>query len=282
MQPAFSYYGGKCRMAKEILKLTPNHVTYVEPFCGSAAVLFKKNYIEPSSKYQEVINDSNGYLINFYRQLRNNGDQLIEKLEQTLYSKAEHELAIKIAKNLDQYSELDRAWSFYVNVQQSFSSSLNKVWNISRCSKSMSFTWANKLKNLREIHSRLLELTIENEDAIKCIQKWDDHGVFFYVDPPYINTDCGHYKGYTVEQYKELIYTLDHCKGSFILSSYENEYLPKKWKKEFHELKVTFNAKIKDKSRIEVLSFVDRSKYIQDDKIKANAKKFGEIIRAAS
>ncbi|RDB37402.1 MAG: DNA adenine methylase [Spirobacillus cienkowskii] len=279
MNPAFTYYGGKCRMSKKILKIIPNHVTYVEPFCGSAAVLFKKKLIQ-SGIYQEVINDSNEYLINFYRQLRDNSNQLIDKLEKTLYSKSEHDLAKKIAINLNNYSDVEKAWSFYVNIQQSYASSLNKVWDLRRVLANKGRRWSDKIINLNEIYSRLSSISIDCEDALKCIKKWDDFGVFFYVDPPYLNTDCGHYNGYTVEQFKELVYTLEHCKASFILSSYENEYLPKKWKKEFHEIKITFSNKITNKSRIEVLSIVDRSKYIKDITVKENAKKFGEIIRS--
>jgi DNA adenine methylase len=56
-----SYYGGKQQLASIILGLIPEHRLYCEPFLGGAAVFFAK---EPSPV--EVINDTNGQLINFY------------------------------------------------------------------------------------------------------------------------------------------------------------------------------------------------------------------------
>jgi DNA adenine methylase len=56
-----SYYGGKQQLATIILGLIPNHRLYCEHFLGGAAVFFAK---EPSPV--EVINDTNGQLINFY------------------------------------------------------------------------------------------------------------------------------------------------------------------------------------------------------------------------
>jgi hypothetical protein len=60
-----TYYGGKQQLAATILKLIPAHKIYAEPFIGGAAIYFAK---EPSPC--EVINDTNGELINFYEVLK--------------------------------------------------------------------------------------------------------------------------------------------------------------------------------------------------------------------
>ncbi|MBA3830125.1 MAG: DNA adenine methylase, partial [Taibaiella sp.] len=49
-------------MASTILPLIPEHVLYNEPFSGGAAILFAKELSEI-----EVLNDTNGELINFYK-----------------------------------------------------------------------------------------------------------------------------------------------------------------------------------------------------------------------
>ena len=71
MRPPVTYFGGKSRLAPWIASLLPPHRVYVEPFCGSAAVLFAK---APST--HEVINDRDGNLVNFLRVLRTRPDEL--------------------------------------------------------------------------------------------------------------------------------------------------------------------------------------------------------------
>ncbi|GHU32554.1 hypothetical protein FACS1894172_09390 [Spirochaetia bacterium] len=52
MKTPISYYGGKQKMTRWIMKLIPQHSSYVEPFAGGAAVFWAK----PPSKL-EVLND---------------------------------------------------------------------------------------------------------------------------------------------------------------------------------------------------------------------------------
>jgi hypothetical protein len=59
------YYESKARLAPWIANLLPAHRTYVEPFCGSAAVRFAKR---PSPT--EILNDLDGTVVNFLRVLR--------------------------------------------------------------------------------------------------------------------------------------------------------------------------------------------------------------------
>jgi hypothetical protein len=63
--PPTNYYGGKARLAGWIASLLPARRTYVEPSCGSAAVLFAKG---PSPT--ELLNDLDGAMVNFFRLLR--------------------------------------------------------------------------------------------------------------------------------------------------------------------------------------------------------------------
>lgn len=65
MRAAFSYLGGKSRLAPWIASLLPAHRTYVEPFAGSAAVLFAK---APSKT--EILNDLDGNVVTYFRVLR--------------------------------------------------------------------------------------------------------------------------------------------------------------------------------------------------------------------
>ena len=94
MKPLISYYGGKQRMAHNIIPLIPKHTVYVEPFAGGAAIFFLKPWPDLSDRdhYREVLNDKNGDLINLYRcfQDKEKSERLIHRLEFTLYSRGEY------------------------------------------------------------------------------------------------------------------------------------------------------------------------------------------------
>ncbi|MCX6232948.1 MAG: DNA adenine methylase [Bacteroidetes bacterium] len=78
---------------------------------------------------------------------------------------------------------------------------------------------------------RLEQAHIDNRDALKVIKLWDTKDTFFYCNPPYFNSNLGHYKGYTEQDLKNLLQTLSEIKGKFILSSYPSEFLEKYSKK---------------------------------------------------
>jgi DNA adenine methylase len=54
---------------------------------------------------------------------------------------------------------------------------------------------------------------VENNSAIKVINRCDDKETFIYADPPYIGSDQGHYKGYSEDDYRELLDALSKVKG---------------------------------------------------------------------
>lgn len=81
MRAAFSYLGGKSRLAPWIASLLPAHRTYVEPFAGSAAVLFAK-----ALSKTEIINDRDRSVVCFFRVLRDQPDELVRVLTLTPYA----------------------------------------------------------------------------------------------------------------------------------------------------------------------------------------------------
>lgn len=208
-------------MATKIIPLIPKHTVYVEPFCGGATILFKKPWpnVTNTDHYREIINDKDSNLINFYHVLRDKekGPELVERLQLTLYSEIEH----KNAKDLESGSDIDRAWAYYVNIRQSFSNALNAGWRRSVYSRNEAATWANKIASLPSYLDRMVSVQVACQDAITIIRQFDSPQTFFYCDPPYPNAHQGHYDGYSIEDFKNLVTALDNCQGSFLLSNYD-------------------------------------------------------------
>ena len=233
MPPVISYYGGKQKLANKIIPLIPRHTVYVEPFAGGAAILFKKPWPDVVNKslYRECINDKDGHLVNFYKMLRDHGPELVEKIQLTLYSREEYHDSLREGLNCD--DPIERARRYYANIQMSFSNKLNAGWGTNIFSYNPAATWASKISSLPKYLERMASVSIESDDAVGVIQRWDSPQTFFYCDPPYPGANQGHYGGYTMENFSTLVDALDNCTGSFLLSCYDvpSVTIPDNWEK---------------------------------------------------
>ena len=79
-----------------------------------------------------------------------------------------------------------------------------------------------KKLDLTEISKRLERTQIECQDALKIIKSRDSKDTFFYIDPPYLNADQGHYSGFNEMDMEELLKLLSTIKGKFLLSNYDH------------------------------------------------------------
>ena len=66
---------------------------------------------------------------------------------------------------------------------------------------------------------------VECTDALRVIRSRDFAKAFHYCDPPYFNSDCGHYNGYSKDDFESLLKTLESIEGKFLLSSYPSDIL---------------------------------------------------------
>lgn len=222
MKTPITYYGGKQSMLKYILPLIPKHKIYVEPFFGGGAVYWAK---EPSEV--EVINDTNGEVINFYEVARKDFKALYEEIMSTLHSREQFRWAKVVYSNTELFTPLKRAWAFWTLSCQSYSSSLGCGWRHVKGTKVVRDTNSRKGNFTQEIEARLTNAQIECRDALKVIETWDDPETFIYTDPPYYNANMGHYDGYTLQDFTALLQALSKIKGKFLLSSYPSEVLDK-------------------------------------------------------
>jgi DNA adenine methylase len=241
----FPWYGGKCSRLKWLLPIINNieHIAYVEPFGGSGAVLFNK----PISQV-EVYNDVYGDVVNFFRVLRNNTEEIIKLLSLTPYSREEFGDSTEDTSKL---SDIEMARLFFVRARQVRSSSATNC-NISNWSYVTSNTrrgisqntsrWLSGIEGLPEFAERLLLVQIENKKALDVISRYDTETTLFYLDPPY-TLDTRSQKAYSDEMstkdHIELLDLIVNIKGKVIISGYPNNlyetHLSGWYTKEFEE-----------------------------------------------
>ncbi len=261
-------------MSRHILPLLESipHTVYVEPFAGGAALLFAKERrkITDKSHYREVINDTNNLVVNFYRVAKLRHDELFSLIDATLYSQSEYNRAKDICKNPDGHDELTLAWAFYVNVQCSFTHIPNTGWGMGVKSENWAATWNNKKADLLAKMKRIEDVHVSCEDAIRCIERWDSPQTLFYCDPPYPDSNQGHYAGYTLEHWQKLCDALDNCQGSYVLSNYAQPIEPKSAQNRIEIQARMSAANGKDRAntnthRTEILWTCDRSHAMRED-----------------
>ncbi len=258
MKTPITYYGGKQKLVSTILPLIPKHNMYCEPFLGGGAIFFSK----PKSNI-EVINDTNKELINFYRTVQTDFVSLEKEIQISLHSRSLHHDASVIYNNPHMFpSEVKRAWAFWILSSQSFSSIIDGSWGYDKKKSTTSVKIRNKRDSFTFDYAiRLQDVQVECTDAIRIILSRDAKDTFFYIDPPYFNSNCGHYDGYTIEDFELLLTKLAKMEGKFLLSSYPSEVLDKfknkyRWYQKTIESAVSVNNKGSkpNKTKTEVLT----------------------------
>lgn len=223
---AFGWYGGKFNHLDWLLPLLPKCHHYCEPFAGSAAVLLNR---EPSPV--ETYNDLDGEVVNFFRVLRDQKEELIQAIGLTPFSREEFYLSL--AANARTIASLERARRFFIRARQARTglaqtASLGRWANCKNTSRAgmsgVVSRWLGSVEALPEIALRLLRVQIENRPAIEVIELYDDRGTLFYCDPPYIHSSRGDARAYRFEmpdhEHARLAEALNRCQGKVAVSGY--------------------------------------------------------------
>jgi len=233
---AFGWYGGKFSHLDWLLSLLPECLHYCEPFAGSGAVLINR---KPSPV--ETYNDIDGEVVNFFRVLREQKNELIEKISLTPFSREEFALACELNPDL---TPLEKARRFFVRARQVRTGLAQTAtvgrWanckNTSRAGMSgVVSRWLGGIEQLEFIADRLIRVQIENRPANDIIKIYDSKETLFYCDPPYIHETRGDTKSYSYEmsnqQHTELAEILNSVEGMVALSNYQCELMDKLYPK---------------------------------------------------
>jgi DNA adenine methylase len=257
-RPPLRYHGGKWRIAPWIIAHMPEHSAYVEVFGGAAGVLLRK-----TRSHVEVYNDIDSQVFNFFRILRDREmrERLIEAVDLTPFCREEFKLAYEPAED-----PVESARRFVTRTAMGFGTSSMDPNDSNgfrscdiRAGKSYAHEWAGIPAAIAAAAERFKDVTIENLDFRKLIQKFDDASTLFYVDPPYplATRDCGG-KGYihelTDSDHQQLAWLLKSAKAKVLLSGYScrlYDDLYSSWRRD--EKKTTANGQVGAVPRTEVL-----------------------------
>lgn len=213
--------------------------------------------------YREIINDRDSKLINFYDVMQdvNMAEKLLYRLENTLYSREYHQRA---REHVYGDNAVDDAWAYVVATVCSFSNIYGKAYGFSVNTDEKATTFNNTKKKLAMLTDRLKCVTIENDDALDIIKRYDREWTCFYCDPPYPGSEQGHYSGYTQQDFEALIDLAKDSKGSFVISNYHNDAIDSDFT--VYEKTTTCSVAVDknthndfSKKRTEILAVIDRS-----------------------
>jgi len=234
VQPFLKWAGGKRQLLREIRTYIPKGITrYYEPFLGGGAVLFD---LQPK---KGVVNDANLDVMNVYRVVRNQLDELVEALKK---HKNEADYYYRI-RELDRSGDFERlsgvdkaARIIYLN-----KTCYNGLFRVnSQGQFNVPFGRYHKPEIVNEVvlravskylrSSDLKMLNGDFEDALRGIRS----GGFVYFDPPYDPvSDTASFTGYTLSRFdreeqlrlKLLCDKLDKKGCRFLLSNSATEYI---------------------------------------------------------
>jgi DNA adenine methylase len=256
----FGYFGSKFRLASTIINHIPPHNAWVEAFCGSISLTLAK----PPAPI-EVINDINGEIVNFFKQLRDNPRELCRQISLTPYARKE----FIQSRNASPASELERARVFLVNTMMSMNgaSGIDKggfsiSQSYSRDGKEARVSrWYHLPERLELIVERLRSIRIESRDAIDLLNSFANRpATLVYLDPPYLGKRM---RGYDFDANCEKFHTrlLSAAKNAscmILLSGYSNALYSDMLTKKDGWTNVTIETQTRghngiDKGRVEML-----------------------------
>jgi DNA adenine methylase len=232
MKPPVPYFGGKMTVGPAIAALLPPHEHYVEPYCGSLAVLLAK----PASR-METVNDLDRELVTFWSVLRSMPGELARVCALTPHSRAEHAATYEPCPD---ESDLETARRVFIQLTQGRAGQLRRTgWrhyvNPSGSSASMPDYLAGYVDRIAAAAARLQHVSLECLPALDLVAKYGrEPNVLLYVDPPYLASvrglerDRGRYDRYRCDmpseaEHRELAEALHAARAAVVLSGYPSD-----------------------------------------------------------
>ncbi len=223
-RPVMRYYGGKFRIAAEIVALMPAHDIYVEPYGGGAASVLLSKPVTPC----EIYNDLCGDVVNVFRQLRDSGEALLRGLFLTPYAREEYQRAYEPTTDA-----LEAARRFVFRSTAGMGSDSSRRMNGFRTTLddgkyAHANSWATLPESLALVCERLRGVIVENKNAAEILLQFDGPKTLHYIDPPYLaatrkqTARAYKHEMLTAEEHEALLELVLSLQGNVIISDYDH------------------------------------------------------------
>ena len=214
--PAFSrnlfpWVGSKRRLSKEIIARLPAHECYCEPFCGSAAVFFRK---PPSGV--EILNDVCGDIVNFFRVIQRHLPEFLRMFDYTIVARQEFNRLRATPPEV--LTDIERAARFYYLQKCSFGGKYASLSFGVETEKNRSHLQRDKMRqDLTAACARLERVQIERLPWQECLRRYDRAYTLFFMDPPYFR-QTGYGVEFGAEEYTQLAHAMRTMQGKAALT----------------------------------------------------------------
>lgn len=259
VKPIIGRVGGKSRLAPWIIE----HLSrfqwsiYCEPFAGSAAVYFRlvsegiPEQIRARGHHPRfVLNDADSRIVQLFRTCRDYPELLAHAVKYTPYSREEHRLAQQGIEGIE--DEIEQARRYLVGNWQSVSNFSG--WSMVKGEGCSHPRGEHSLERWHTLPTRILTATdhlkrcyIENDDAVKVVERWATPHTAIYADPPYVgledyyahNAKAG--KDDSLDLHYRLASALNTVEASAVIVSYypcelvDELYPEETWERHYRE-----------------------------------------------
>jgi site-specific DNA-adenine methylase len=214
---------GKKRLADRLAGLLPAHKAYVEPFAGSAAVLFAK---EPTEV--EVINDADPEIVEAYRLIKRLKPEQMARLRKMTWTG--DEATFKRLFDARPKDDVEKLHRFLYVTHFSYGKLRGRSF-----SPSGEGIEAATVDRIEKFGPRLKNVRIHSGDYERVVRKYDGKDTAFYLDPPYpgYNVDVGE-SDFDEARFLALLKSI---KGKFLVTYGTRGELPARFEKEGFRVK---------------------------------------------
>jgi len=202
----FCRQGNKYYHRKDIIPIIPPHKRYVELFAGSGAIFYNKAKAE-----ENILNDLDKGVVQRFNMIKNASTDFA-KYNQSLTSLE------KVRAYYDKPAKTKEDKLLHAIIQTCFGFSGKPVVKSTGIYKP-----GNPLDKLRrhldDWKEALKDTKIENKDYEAVIKKYDSADTFFFLDPPYENTDTDFEYAQDLDfDFQRLADVLSRVKGNFLMT----------------------------------------------------------------